>query len=198
METTRKLGIKDQLIATASLAALSAETDIAEKAEKLSIQVAERLAKGSKILLAGNGGSAADAQHIAAEFVNYFNFKRAGLPAVALTVDSSVMTSISNDTSFDLVFSRQIEALGKEGDIAWLYTTSGNSKNIIEAAKAAKKKNMLTVVFCGSNFQNFVSTIDYVLAVPSTSTPKIQEIHLILGHAVSGLVESLLFSSEGE
>ena len=151
------------------------------------------IAGGGKILLAGNGGSAADAQHIAAEFVNYFNFPRPGLPAVALTTDSSVMTSISNDTSFDLVFARQIEALGSAGDVFIGYSTSGRSVNIIKAFEAARKKGVVTIGLTGNQADQMSPLCDFLLSAPSSNTPHIQEAHLVLGHILSGLVESWQF-----
>ena len=151
------------------------------------------LAEGGKLLLAGNGGSAADAQHIAAEFVNYFKFPRPGLPAIALTTDSSVMTSISNDTSYNLVFARQIEALGSAGDVFIGYSTSGESANIIRAFEAARQKKIVTIGLTGSGTEKMAPLCDFLLSVPSSSTPHIQEGHLVLGHILSSLVESWQF-----
>jgi D-sedoheptulose 7-phosphate isomerase len=151
------------------------------------------IASGGKILIAGNGGSAADAQHIAAEFVNYFKFPRPGLPAVALTTDSSVMTSISNDTSFDLVFARQIEALGNPGDAFIGYSTSGRSVNVIRAFEAARTKGVVTIGLTGSGADQMAPLCDFLLSVPSSNTPHIQEAHLVMGHILSGLVESWQF-----
>ena len=187
--------VKAELIATANLMQLSSQADLPETGSLIAKAIFKAMSTGGKLLLAGNGGSAADAQHIAAEFVNYFSFPRKALPAIALTTDSSVLTSISNDTDFNLVFARQIEALGKPGDIVWLYTTSGTSKNIVQAAKTAKECGLTVVCFTGSNSENLSDLADFIISVPSSSTPKIQEVHLTVGHAVSGLVESMFFSA---
>jgi D-sedoheptulose 7-phosphate isomerase len=151
------------------------------------------LKSGGKILLAGNGGSAADAQHMAAEFVNYFNFPRPGLPAIALTTDTSVLTSVSNDTDFKFVYSRQIQALGRKGDIFWCYTTSGKSKNIIEAARVAKDMGIVVCAFTGAHTSDLDDLCDFVVSVPSNSTPRIQETHLVIGHSVAEIVEQHFF-----
>ena len=151
------------------------------------------LRAGGKLLLAGNGGSAADAQHIAAEFVNYYNFKRPGLAAIALTTDSSVMTSISNDSDYVEVFARQLQALGRPGDIFIAYSTSGSSKNIIKAISQAQKSGILVIGFTGQDPKEMADGCDFLFQTPSTSTPKIQEGHLVMGHILSGLVEEMLF-----
>jgi D-sedoheptulose 7-phosphate isomerase len=153
----------------------------------------QSISSGGKLLLAGNGGSAADAQHIAAEFVNYFNFPRPGLPAIALTTDSSVMTSVSNDTSYDLVFARQIQAIGQSGDVFLGYSTSGKSENVLRAFEAAKEKGLVTIGLTGNRVDQMAPICDYLLSVPSSNTPHIQEGHLVLGHILSGLVESWQF-----
>jgi D-sedoheptulose 7-phosphate isomerase len=153
----------------------------------------ESLSGGGKLLLVGNGGSAADAQHIAAEFVNYFNFERHGLAAVALTTDTSVLTSISNDSHFERVFARQIQAIGRPGDVLIAYSTSGRSKNVIAAIRQAKENGLRVIGLTGKD-QNDMSTLcDFILQTPSSSTPKIQEGHLALGHILSGLVERMFF-----
>jgi D-sedoheptulose 7-phosphate isomerase len=190
-----KQKVKAELVATAELMQSSSESEIPETASAIASAIFEVMSRGGKLLLAGNGGSAADAQHIAAEFVNYFSFPRKALPAIALTTDTSVLTSISNDTDFNSVFARQIEAIGNQGDIVWLYTTSGTSKNIVEAAKTAKLCGLKVVCFTGANVETLREFTDYVISVPSNSTPKIQEVHLTIGHAISGLVESMFFSS---
>lgn len=171
-------------------------SDIDLKKEILAASLACRTAlqNGKKILLAGNGGSAADAQHIAAEFVNYFNFDRPGLPAIALTTDTSVITSISNDSDFDKVFARQLQAIGNAGDVFFAYSTSGTSKNIISALKVAKTKGLVTVGFTGLDTSIFSELCDFMLCTPSSSTPKIQEGHLVMGHILSGLVEQMMFA----
>jgi D-sedoheptulose 7-phosphate isomerase len=149
--------------------------------------------RGNKILIFGNGGSAADAQHIAAEFVNRFLFDRAPLPAIALTTDTSVVTSISNDADFSLIFSRQIEALGRKGDIAWGITTSGRSPNVLEGLRKAKAIGMETIAFTGNDGGEALRMADYGLNVNSTSTPRIQETHITVCHIICELVERELF-----
>jgi D-sedoheptulose 7-phosphate isomerase len=153
------------------------------------------LSAGGKILLAGNGGSAADAQHIAAEFVNYFNFKRPGLAAIALTTDTSVLTSISNDSDYSQVFARQIQALGRPGDIFIAYSTSGKSKNVVAAISQAKESGLTVIGFTGQDPKDMSQGCDFLLKSPSSSTPKIQEGHLVMGHILSGLVEEMLFEN---
>ena len=151
--------------------------------------------RGNKLLIAGNGGSAGDAQHIAAEFVSRFFYDRPGLPAIALTTDSSMLTAIGNDYGFKKIFSRQVQAQGSSGDILIGISTSGNSINIIEAVNEAKKLGITTVALCGS--QGVLSEIsDFVLDAPSSSTPHIQECHIVIGHIICGLVEELIFPDE--
>ncbi|OGP53166.1 MAG: phosphoheptose isomerase [Deltaproteobacteria bacterium RBG_13_52_11] len=153
--------------------------------------------QGNKILIFGNGGSAADAQHIAAEFVNRFLFDRAPLPAIALTTDTSILTSISNDADFSLIFTRQIEALGCRGDIAWGISTSGKSPNVIEGFCKAKEMGMVTLAFTGKDGGETLRVADYGLNVNSIRTPRIQETHIIVGHIICELVERELFPSGG-
>lgn len=147
------------------------------------------LGSGGKLLLAGNGGSAADAQHIAGELVSKFAFDRPGLPAIALTTDTSVITAIGNDYGYEKVFERQIQALGNLGDIFFAYSTSGNSKNIVTALREAKKRGLITVGVTGNNEGAMNEFCDYVIKVPSKSTPKIQEGHLVIGHLLCGIIE---------
>jgi len=155
-------------------------------------EVIERLDRDRKILVFGNGGSASQAQHFAAELVNKFLLKRAAIPAIALTTDTSVLTSIANDTSFDSVFSRQVEALSEEGDIALGLTTSGNSPNIIEAVERAKERGMLTVVFTGEGGGKIAPLPDILCDVPSSYTPVIQEVHLLLLHLLAEEIEKAI------
>lgn len=146
-----------------------------------------------KILLAGNGGSAADAQHIAGEFVSKFAFDRPGLPAIALTTDTSILTAIGNDYGYENLFTRQIQALGRKGDIFIGYSTSGKSPNIIRAFEEAKSRGLVCVGFTGSHGGPMKDICDYLLEVPSIDTPKIQEGHLVLGHILCGLIENAIF-----
>lgn len=160
-------------------------------------EVAERIIQtfrnGRKVLLFGNGGSAADAQHIAAEFVGRYYLDRPALPAQALTVNTSSLTAIGNDYDFDQVFSRQIEAFGQPGDVAIGISTSGNSRNVIEALRAAKRREMITVAMTGESGGGMKAEVEYCICVPSTDTPRIQEGHILVGHIVSELVEQAIF-----
>ena len=144
-------------------------------------------------MLAGNGGSAADSQHIAAEFTNRFNIDRAGLPAIALTTDSSVLTSIGNDYSFDKIFSKQVCALGNAADVFIAFSTSGNSANIIEALKECKLRGIKTIGFTGLSDGIMKEYCDILITVPSSETPRIQEIHILLAHIICGMVEEAMF-----
>ena len=159
--------------------------------------VARRIVKafqgGHKLLLAGNGGSAADAQHIAGELVNRFRFDRPALPAVALTTDTSVLTAIGNDSDFDQVFARQIEALGVAGDVFIGISTSGNSPNILKALQACRKKGMIGIGLTGQAGGKMKALCDYCIRVPSSDTPRIQEAHILVAHILCGLVEDTIF-----
>jgi D-sedoheptulose 7-phosphate isomerase len=157
----------------------------------------EAFKKGNKPLLFGNGGSAADAQHIAAEFVGRFAFNRPALPALALSVNTSAVTAIGNDYGFDLVFARQIEALGRPGDVAIGISTSGNSANVLEAVTVAKKLGLYTVALTGASGGKLKTTADYCLCAPSNETPRIQECHMLIGHIISELVEHTIFHEQG-
>jgi len=149
----------------------------------------------NKVLLAGNGGSAADAQHMAGEFVSRFKYDRPGLPAFALTVDTSVITAIGNDYGYETLFARQLRASGQKGDVFWAYSTSGRSANILRALEVAREMEIFTVGFTGNgpDTDHMRSLADLCIAVPSTSTPKIQEGHLVCGHIVCGMVEERMF-----
>lgn len=153
--------------------------------EKAAHALVKALDSGHKVLVFGNGGSAAEAQHLAAELVNKFSRTRKPLRAIALTTDTSALTSIANDTSFDFVFSRQVEALGDQGDIALALSTSGASLNIIEALKAARKKKMQTVALTGEGGGKLGPLVDFLLDVPSRDTPRLQEVHLVLLHLIA-------------
>jgi D-sedoheptulose 7-phosphate isomerase len=149
--------------------------------------------QGKKLLLFGNGGSAADAQHIAAEFVGRFAFDRPALPALALSVNTSAVTAIGNDYGFDLVFARQIEAFAHKGDVAIGITTSGNSPNVVRALSTAQKLGLHTIALTGASGGKVKEVADYCLCVPSSETPRIQESHILIGHIISDLVERTLF-----
>jgi len=151
------------------------------------------LQHGGKILLAGNGGSAADAQHIAGEFVSRFAFDRPGLPAMALTTDSSILTSIGNDYGFEKLFTRQVQAHGNKGDIFMGYSTSGKSPNILRAFEESRTCGLVCIGLTGNQGGSMSELCDYLLEIPSGDTPKIQEGHLVLGHILCGLVENAIF-----
>jgi D-sedoheptulose 7-phosphate isomerase len=172
---------------------LKNDTDIIRSISNISDMLIATLGNGGKILLAGNGGSAADAQHLAGEFVSRFNYDRPGLAAFALTTDTSVLTAIGNDYGYDRIFSRQVEAVGNKGDVFIGISTSGTSANILSAFSAAKERGLTTIGFCGANTDAFQMHCDFIFSAPSTSTPKIQEMHIIVGHIICGLVESLIF-----
>ena len=161
-------------------------SDVVQEAAKLLIDTFER---GHKVLLCGNGGSAADAQHIAAEFVVRYEKKRRALPAIALTTDSSILTAHANDFEFESVFARQIEALGSAGDTLIAISTSGNSKNILQAAHAAKAKGLNVIALTGESGGALVDVATLTIKVPSTVTARIQETHILIGHYWCGVVE---------
>jgi len=149
---------------------------------------------GKKTILAGNGGSAADAQHIAAELVGRYGFDRPSIPSLSLTTDTSNLTAIGNDYGYDKVFSRQLEGMGQSGDLFIGISTSGNSLNIINAFKSAKKKNILTVALTGRDGGEMAKIADISLIVPSDSTPRIQESHILIGHILCDIIEQEIFA----
>ncbi len=153
---------------------------------------AERLRAGNKLLIFGNGGSAADAQHIAAEFVNRFRIERPPLPAIALTTDTSIITSIGNDYSFDEIFAKQIRALGRPGDVAVGISTSGNSPNVLTAMTAAREMDLFTIGFTG-RAGRLATLADLTLSTASDVTARIQETHIVMGHMFCDLVDRILF-----
>ena len=164
--------------------------------EKIAAECTNALQQGKKILFAGNGGSAADSQHLAAELVSRLNYDRPGLAAIALTTDTSALTAIGNDYTFEHIFSRQIEALGQPGDVFIGISTSGKSKNIIRALNTARIKEMTTIGFTGINAPLMAEYCDWVINVPSCETPKIQECHILFGHIICGLIENAMFGKE--
>jgi D-sedoheptulose 7-phosphate isomerase len=178
------IAVKQQLLGSAE--AVSAMARVSEI-------LVEALRRGNKPILFGNGGSAADAQHIAAEFVGRFAFDRPALPALALSVNTSCVTAIGNDYGFDLVFARQIEALGRPGDVAIGISTSGNSANVLQGLAVAKKKGLHTVALTGSSGGKLKTTSDHCICAPSNETPRIQECHILIGHIISELVEQTIF-----
>ena len=175
------------------LTRIRGNADLLEKVQQCANQICVALKADNKILLAGNGGSAADAQHIAGEFVSRFNYDRPGLCAFALTVDSSVMTAIGNDYGYEKLFERQVQAVGKKGDIFWAYSTSGKSPNVLRAMQEARKQGLFVIGFTGERGWAQPEICDLSIEIPSTETPKIQEGHLVIGHIVCGLVEASIF-----
>jgi D-sedoheptulose 7-phosphate isomerase len=181
------IAVKNLLLGNAEVVSTIAE---------VSALLVDTLDKGNKVLLFGNGGSAADAQHIAAEFVGRFAFDRPPLPALALSVNTSCVTAIGNDYGFDLVFSRQIEALARPGDLAIGISTSGNSSNVLHGFSAARKAGLSTVALTGCTGGKIKSAVDYCICAPSNETPRIQECHILIGHIISELVEKTIFHEQ--
>ena len=179
---------------TASLSKMSSDTQLMSEVTNIADECVSRLQKGKKLLFAGNGGSAADCQHMAGEYVSRFLFDRDGLPAIALTTDSSILTAIGNDYGFENLFSRQVEALGASGDLLFCYSTSGNSENILKAIEAAKKMDICVAGMTGVNKGKMDDMCDYLIQIPSSHTPNIQEGHLIAGHAICCAVEQQIFN----
>ncbi len=161
----------------------------------VSKMIADAFNDGKKLIIFGNGGSACDASHIAAEFVNRFKKDRPGLPAIALNTDMAVLTSIANDYDYSEIFARQVKTLAESGDIAIAISTSGNSKNILKAVDAAKKKGLKTIALTGTKGDKFASKSDYAFIVPSDDTPRIQETHITLGHVLCQMIEEILFEA---
>jgi len=161
--------------------------------------IAECFTKGGKLMLCGNGGSAADSQHIAAEYTSILSqkFERRALPAIALTTDSSFLTARGNDYGFDTVFSRQVEALGKPGDVLVGSSTSGNATNVLLAIEAARRLGIKTIGLTGSGGGKMATAVDFCLRVPSDFTAHIQECHIAMGHIIVAIVEKQLFNSDG-
>lgn len=169
-------------------------SDVLAAVEQAANAIISAFRNKKKLMLAGNGGSAADAQHIAAEFVNRFGFDRPGLPAIALTTDTSIITAVGNDSRFERVFSRQAEALGCEGDVFLGISTSGTSQNVIEALESCRKNGIVTIGLTGIYGGLMKDHCDICIKVPSGETPRIQELHSLIGHIICNLVEEELFS----
>jgi D-sedoheptulose 7-phosphate isomerase len=170
-------------------AVLAATKALAPDIERAGILIRDALAGGHKILFCGNGGSAADSQHLAAEIVGRFQKERPSLPALALTVDTSVLTAVANDYGYDTVFSRQVEGLGNDGDVLVGISTSGNSKNVIAAIEAARKKQMKVIGFTGIGGGKMADLCDVCLVVPSRVTARTQEMHIMMGHILCEIAE---------
>ena len=172
---------------------IESELNNIEKAVRL---IEDCILKGGKLLLFGNGGSAADSQHIAAEFVGRFRMERKALPALALTTNTSTLTALANDYGYDISFKRQLEAFGNKGDVALAISTSGNAKNVIEAAKGAKEKGIKTVALTGKGGGALAKLCDISIIVKSKDTARIQETHILIGHIIAEILESDLFKEE--
>jgi len=186
--------IQAAIRATASLLEEMAEDAALCEATQQAVEVSvAALREGRKILFCGNGGSAADAQHWAGELVSRFMYDRPGLAAIALTTDSSILTAIGNDYGYERTFSRQVEALGMEGDVLFAISTSGNSPNVVAALQAARARGLATIGFTGQGGGRMAAICDICLRIPSTVTPRIQEGHEVLGHTICEMIEATIF-----
>lgn len=186
------LQIKNTFLYQSNFLKELAKGNIAEKIECSCQKITKSLQSGNKVLIAGNGGSAADAQHFAAELVGRFMKERKGFSAIALTTDTSILTSVANDYSYEHVFSRQVEALGKKGDVFIGFSTSGNSESILNAVTSARKVGMEAIGFLGKDGGKMASLCDEVILVPSDVTARIQEIHEIIIHLICEEIENKL------
>jgi D-sedoheptulose 7-phosphate isomerase len=179
-----------------TLSRAAEDADLRAAIHAIAEVITDAFRAGHKLLIAGNGGSAADAQHIAGEFLSRLNFDRNPLPAIALTTDSSVLTAVGNDYGFERVFERQVRGLGKPGDVFIAISTSGRSPNVIAALQAARDGGLVTIGFTGAAASGAMQPwCDHCLAAPSAETPLIQQIHIVAAHAICGLVELNLFGS---
>lgn len=165
------------------------QSNILQQIERIAAKVKEALANGNKVLFCGNGGSAADSQHLAAEFVGRFQKERQGLPAIALTVDTSILTAVGNDYGFDRVFARQVEALGQKGDVLVGISTSGNSPNVVKAVELAKEKGIYCIGMTAAGGGMLAELCDECIAVPAQVTARAQEMHILIGHILCELVD---------
>ena len=197
MEDQLSVTIRDEYAKIVDLLQrMAADKAMEETIRQVVVLCTQALAKGNKLMFAGNGGSAADAQHWAGELVSRFNFDRPGLAAIALTTDTSILTAIGNDYGYDYVFARQVEALGQAGDVLFAISTSGNSKNIVRAIDAARTKGLKVVGFTGQGGGAMAALCDVCFRVPSPETPRIQEGHEALGHLICALIEQEIFGQE--
>jgi D-sedoheptulose 7-phosphate isomerase len=197
MEDLLTEGVAGQFRETASvLQAMSEDAALHAAVATVASACVAALRCGRKILFAGNGGSAADAQHLAGELVSRFNYDRPGLPAFALTTDTSVLTAIGNDYGYERLFARQVEAVGQDGDVLIAISTSGRSPNILEALRVARAKGLVTVGMTGRGGGRMPELCDHVLRSPSDATPRIQEGHIAMGHTICHLIEQQIFPRE--
>ncbi len=187
--------IKESLLESAELKRKVAET-MADAIEKAIDLISDAIKSGKKVLLMGNGGSAADAQHIAGELVGRFKKERKAIPAISLSTDTSILTAIGNDYGFEKVFERQIEALGDKGDVVIGISTSGNSENIYKAMKLAKEIGLITIGLLGNDGGKIKGLSDIPLIVPSKNTPRVQESHITIGHIICEGVEKKIYEQQ--
>lgn len=186
--------VKDQIIESVNVKnMILTDNDLMEKISLAADKITKTYKNNNKTMLAGNGGSAADSQHIAGEFVSRFMFNRPGLPSIALSTDTSILTAIGNDYGYERLFARQIQAQGVEGDVFIGISTSGNSPNIIEALKTCKQKGIFSIGLTGNNKESLIMNSDLCINIPSKSTPRIQESHILIGHILCGIVEEKIF-----
>ena len=186
--------IREQILSSISTKkSILDNPELLNSIEKAAMLILAGYESGNKTLLAGNGGSAADAQHIAGELVSRFYFDRPGIPAMALNTDTSVLTSIGNDYGYEKIFARQVQAQGREGDVFIGISTSGSSKNIVEALLACKEKGIKTIGLTGMGKGKMLELCDICIEVPSLETPRIQESHILIGHILCCIVEDKLF-----
>lgn len=172
---------------------LLADPEMLQLILDIALNCVQALCAGHKILFCGNGGSAADAQHLAAELSGRFYYDRPALAAEALTVNTSFLTAVANDYSFDEVFSRMVESMGQEGDVLFGLSTSGNSENVIRAIQAANQKGLITIALTGDTGGKLAQIADFTVKVPSDDTPRIQESHILIGHIICELIEKTIF-----
>jgi D-sedoheptulose 7-phosphate isomerase len=196
----QKLGAQNDLVAEhfrrscETLSRAAEDSDLRAAIHAIATVITDAFRSGHKLMIAGNGGSAADAQHIAGEFLSRLNFDRNPLPAIALTTDTSVLTAVGNDYGFDQTFARQVRGLGRPGDVFIAISTSGRSPNVVAALKAAREGGLITVGFAGTAANGAMQPLcDHCLAAPSAETPQIQQIHIVAAHAICGLVELSMF-----
>ncbi len=181
----------------AAIRAAGSDPSYLPAVEAVTQTIVEAFQSGHKLLVFGNGGSAADAQHICAELVGRFVAERPGLPAIALTTDQSFLTAWSNDYTFDTVFARQVQALGQPGDVAWGISTSGNSCNVVAGLRTAREAGLTTIGLTGRGGGKVAEYCDHLLAAPSSETARIQEVHSVTYHAICGAIEAAMFSQAG-
>jgi D-sedoheptulose 7-phosphate isomerase len=175
-------------------ASIAASGELIAQVEAAARKALAAIRGDGKLMFAGNGGSAAEAQHLATEYASRFKFDRPALPAIALTTDTSVLTSIGNDYGFESVFARQLEAIGRKGDVVFLSSTSGRSPNILAALAAARRLDISTVLLTGKGYSLAADEPDILIVVPSTATARIQEAHLLIGHTICEIVEREMFA----